>query len=584
MGILNRLKSKLSLNRKGDNHSAANFGCSLGVVVDTDDPLQMGRLRVYCPDLNDDPKKVQHLPWATYVSPFGGTIRNGDYTRGHQKGSESTSGTVPYGFWAIPEIGANVLVTCINGDPRRRVWMGCVYDHQEIGGVLTGSYDWNSGGPDGPLTSSGPGYEGERNPIQPTYDNLAKAFQDDKTSSEWKTRGGDYSGTKNVEIDSFGTYGEISGAEEDSWVKEKLGSMGYDWSGFKSLGAYLASRIVGFCSPGLHSIVFDDRAFNSRIKLRTTAGHQIILDDTNERIYVNTYEGKSWIELDVNGNIDVYSDRRISMRAKKDINFSTDETFRVKAKKGIHMYAGDTEGQAPLDSIPDDGQIRFQSSNDMHLFTEGDFYQKINGNRDILIDGESETFISGSINIESGTNELNLITPSDTISMESSIQLDSSGNIRAEASGILQLGGSTSNIEIAPGVITLDAPLVQFNDYGTSITEMAITINSLIACSSGCGVPLLAIPRIVIPEIMRSPDTDVEEAELAPWTNRVPDHEPWPRVLKQDSDDTVNEENDGYKNNVDWIDQYDNEGQQGREDIGVVEGDEKTERGEFWRR
>ena len=73
--------------------------------------------------------------------------------------------------------------------------------------------------------------------------------------------------------------------------------------------------------------------------------------------------------------------------------------------------------------------------------------------------------------------------------------------------------------------------------------------------------------------------------EISPWTNRVPQHEPWPRVLKQDGGDTVNEENDGYKNNVDWIDQYDNKtSPEGLKPIGRIEGDEEIERGPFWRR
>lgn len=76
-------------------------------------------------------------------------------------------------------------------------------------------------------------------------------------------------------------------------------------------------------------------------------------------------------------------------------------------------------------------------------------------------------------------------------------------------------------------------------------------------------------------------------AEISPWTNRVPLHEPWPRVLKQDKGDAdlLNKENEGYKNNVDWIDQFDNVTKpDGREPIGKVEGDQKTERGPLWRR
>lgn len=74
--------------------------------------------------------------------------------------------------------------------------------------------------------------------------------------------------------------------------------------------------------------------------------------------------------------------------------------------------------------------------------------------------------------------------------------------------------------------------------------------------------------------------------EIAPWTNRVPEHEPWPRVMKQDKGDAPqNEMNDGYTNNVDWIDQYDNESSpEGLQPIGRVEGDEEIERGLLWRR
>ena len=74
--------------------------------------------------------------------------------------------------------------------------------------------------------------------------------------------------------------------------------------------------------------------------------------------------------------------------------------------------------------------------------------------------------------------------------------------------------------------------------------------------------------------------------EISPWTNRVPQHEPWPRVLKQDGgDEPQNTLTDGYKNNVDWIDQFDNETPpEGLEPIGKVEGDETIERGPLWRR
>lgn len=72
--------------------------------------------------------------------------------------------------------------------------------------------------------------------------------------------------------------------------------------------------------------------------------------------------------------------------------------------------------------------------------------------------------------------------------------------------------------------------------------------------------------------------------EISPWTNRVPEHEPWPRVMKQ-NDEEQNEMNDEYKRNTRHIDQFDNESSpEGRQPIGRVEGDEEIERGPLWRR
>ena len=111
---------------------------------------------------------------------------------------------------------------------------------------------------------------------------------------------------------------------------------------------------------------------------------------------------------------------------------------------------------------------------------------------------------------------------------------------------------------------------------------MMLGINEALLCCPTA--PITPIPQIVIPDIIVPPTFEPEDAEISPWTNRVPDHEPWPRVMKQDSDDPINSQNDGYKNNVDWVDQYDNQGESGRKDIGVIEGDDRNERGDFWRR
>jgi len=524
---------------------------SIGIVVDNDDELQQGRLRVFCPAYNDDPKKLLHIPMSAYVSPVGGVIAQNAYARGHIPGSESSVGAVHYGFWAIPEIGAHVLVACINGDSRRRVWMGCLPSHQETHTLGHGRFKHAGGTVNGPLTSQG-------NPIQPTYSKLQEAFGGDIGSAEWKTRGAEYqiSGIFDVPSPDKDVYVDddlvtIARNEDDSWVKGILGEHGYDWSGYKNLGSFLASRVQSWTTPGFHTISMDDRPFNSRIRVRTTGGNQIILDDTNERIYFSTSGGKSWIEMDAAGNIDCYAERRMSFHAEKDLNFSAGESIRFKSDGYISMYAGITDAQEPLESQLNTGEIRIHAADNLNVMVEGELQGTV---------GEDlHGFVGGTTDITYG-DDVN-------IGVEGGYGLGALGNIDLSASDVtFTIAGKGTTINVLTEF--LDTYVETYNDH--SHVDAGANLNS--------ADPILLPPPISI-------DVDPATTQIAPWTNRVPEHEPWPRVLKQDKDDPVNQSNSGYKNNVAWIDQFDNGGAtNSREPIGKTEGDETVTRGPFWRR
>lgn len=524
-----------------DKHPQANISLTVGVVVDTDDPLQGGRLRVFCPSLNDNPKKLQHLPWSVYCSPFSGVVNNKCFTRGSDPDNCTTTGAVHYGWWAIPEQGAHVLVGCIDGDPRRRFWLGCLPSHQETHTLFNGRYKWEgfNGTPDGPFSSS-------NGKIQPLYDNLSQAFNNDRTSREWKTRGADYQATAvnqnvgEVPNTNKGTYldeqyEQISVAEPDQWVKDILGANGYDWTSFKGLGAFMASKVYGLTTPGGHTIMCDDRAFNCRIKIRTSAGHVFLLDDTNERIYMATNKGNNWMEMDASGNIDYYTKKRFSVHAEDDINFSTEGTFRVKASKGIHMYAGSTAG-SPLGEIPPDGQIRMQSSDDMHIYSNKSIRQKAGDSYYSTIVNDFDVS-ANSIKQKADDIFLNANTISISTNGSSTVQLDTTGILFQSAS---QIVSSSISVQVNPPTVP---PLTPIENPADSNAQISI------------------------------------------WTNRVPQHEPWPRVMMQDGDDPINSPNNGYLNNIDWIHQFDNTSSPlGMEPIGKVEGDVTISRGMFWRR
>lgn len=84
-----------------------------------------------------------------------------------------------------------------------------------------------------------------------------------------------------------------------------------------------------------------------------------------------------------------------------------------------------------------------------------------------------------------------------------------------------------------------------------------------------------------MPRLASTPDSSI--TQVSPWTNRLPTKEPWPRVLCVDSTD-INGPTTEHLKNVGHAPQFNNVGEDGRRNIGIVEGDDTIERGRLWRR
>jgi len=323
---------------------------TIGEVVDTNDPQQMGRIRVACPffgDLENDP--ISDIPWATYVSPLAGTT----FSPERGRGGDQTAGQVAYGMFNIPKIGSSVLIACIDADPKFRIWLGCVHDQFMNHTLPHGRYSYRTENtPEGPFSSS-------EDKIQPLYDSQTEAFSggsaEARKSFEFRTRAADVSvAGLNREFVNI-KESTISKLSDDVDVPYGTNVAGGE---YLNTQGYHESRIAGklvdavtddvvydpqtysWTTPGFHSLSMQDNAENCRIRFRTTHGHQIIMDDTNERIYISTAGGKTWIEMDEVGNIDIYGERSISVHAKKDINYTAGENFNITAKN-IQMTAED---------------------------------------------------------------------------------------------------------------------------------------------------------------------------------------------------------------------------------------------------
>ena len=357
------MKSRLDRKVKRENHFYPIV--TIGVVEDVSDAFQMGRMKVRCKSWNDADTDVEDLPFVQMCSPFFGY--NTDAARGVN--GDVSNGPVAYGQWTVPKVGSKVLVTTVDGDQNRRIWLGSVPDMFYSHTLPHGRYLEDRI----PLSST-------ESRIEPLATNNLEAFAGDIESAEYATRAMD----RQVSASPPGMIGtRIFSSNEDDEQQQTITNP--DGTTIDRTQGYVDgnSSIYSTTTPGFHSISMDDDPNNCRVRFRTTSGHQVILDDTNERIYVSTAKGKTWIEIDEKGTIDIYGEQDISISSDADVNITAKEKIRMAAGTGIHMTSGtDVRMTAATDMhIKTVADLKIHSDN-LKIETDTDMLVKVTGTHD----------------------------------------------------------------------------------------------------------------------------------------------------------------------------------------------------------
>lgn len=314
-----------------------------GVVVDTSDPQEMGRLRIWCPAVDGDDPDITTLPWARYVSPLAGQAHS--YPGG---GGGEAVGPVSYGFWAIPKIGAIVLVSFLYNDYNQRIYMGSFF--REHG---------NRSLPAGRNTTSGELQSDSYDPIEPALSNLKAQFGD-LTSSIAKTRG---------------AYERQVAQPADAKTPDE----GYDIRVVKAPekdAGDLDPQTYCITTPGRHAVIMQDNPKYARVRVKTAEGHQVILDDANERIYVSVAGGQAYFEMDKDGHVHVFGAESISLAAGADFNISAAGSVNIAAGRNVNIGAA---GYARISACDDlslsGGKVDITSGAAMNILAAGQILQ-----------------------------------------------------------------------------------------------------------------------------------------------------------------------------------------------------------------
>ena len=125
---------------------------------------------------------------------------------------------------------------------------------------------------------------------------------------------------------------------------------------------------------------------NELLRLKTRTGHQILLHNTEDLIYIAHGSGQSWIEMTAQGTIEVYSKGNMSFHSDEDINFDAGKNINFKAGADINMIAAN--------------QMSTQTGANWDVSVGADGRLTCGGTSNIASAGHRET--AGTINMNSG--------------------------------------------------------------------------------------------------------------------------------------------------------------------------------------
>jgi len=343
---------------------------------------------------------------AKYMSPFYGvtpqstTSENDDY--------ENTQKS--YGMWAVPpDVGSTVIVVFVQGDPKYGYWIGCVPD-EGMNFMLPGIAATQQVVEDTKTTDA------ERVPVGEYNKKVNSGNQPDPTKIKkaqhplaevLNTQGLLKDDTRGITtssarrevpsmvfgistpgpLDKLGPQGMV-GPDDDPIVipVNRLGGSTFvmDDGDDKFLRKSLASD-----GPPEYARLENDEQdgdvtipHNELIRLRTRTGHQILLHNSEDLIYIGNAKGTTWIELTSNGKIDIYAEDSISIHTKNDLNFSADRDVNIEAGRNInlktaeklHIEGSEIESIATTTTKITSGTTSHINSQTTHLETAGKIY------------------------------------------------------------------------------------------------------------------------------------------------------------------------------------------------------------------
>jgi hypothetical protein len=338
-------------------------GIVVGIVKANVHGSHMGVIQVFIPEMSTDEEDKSQWRTVRYCTPFYSRV---DSAEGANNKNRYIDTKMPSGFVTPPpDLGTTVLCFFPHGKNNEGYYFACVPDTYMMQTLPepTVVEDFENG----------PYIGGELNDKKNNPNDIVN----------WKTqlRPEDFITQKIVKEQGL-LNDRVRGLNNSSYMREspseiigisskgrRITESGKDFlkenaAALKNPNTTNEKVLEGLLGPTArrkgHSLTLDDgdiEGNSNQIRLRTSTGHQILLNDSEGIIYVSNSTGSVWIELGNQGTMDVFANDSINFRSK-NLNFHADENIKFHSKGYTQLVS--------------EQQIHLQSDNDFVVSSKGD--------------------------------------------------------------------------------------------------------------------------------------------------------------------------------------------------------------------
>lgn len=325
-----------------------------------------------------------------------------------------------------------------------------------------------------------------------------------------------------------------------------------------------------------------DIPYNEYFRIRTRTGHQLLMHNSENLIYIGNAKGTTWIELSADGKIDIFAEDSVSVHTKNDFNLRADRDINIEAGRNVNIKAtaeymspeslyndkaifdetGAEKGRVQIESVENfnlligrNGKIHVRNDEDV----QGNFDIKVKGNMRIAVqdkdtdpthtnieDGppgktleEQPEEIKG-LHIYSYENTRILTKKNVDITTEENVKIKTLGNLDLNTDGNnAYTAGGTTDIN-SGGAMKQTASRIDLNGPAARIAEIA----------EPAEIADKILPLSIHEYLVTDKDLDwakkkyIAEETQKSIMKRLPMHEPWalhenfaPQLLKKEFTD-----------------------------------------------